>query len=33
MLEQKLSACRKAYEEEFEVLARQYEEFKEEIDV
>ena len=32
LIEQKLVACRKAYEEEFEVLASQYEEFKSEID-
>ena len=32
MIEAKLQACRKAYEEEFEVIASQYEEFKIEID-
>ena len=32
MMEQKLTACRKAYEEEFEVIAKQFEEFKDEID-
>lgn len=31
-MEQKLTACRKAYEEEFEVIAKQFEEFKDEID-
>ena len=32
MLTQKLSACKKAYEEEFEVLAKQFEELKIEVD-
>lgn len=32
MLEAKLTACRTAYEEEFEILARQFEEFKKEVD-
>ena len=32
MMEQKLNACRKAYEEEFEIIARQFEDFKIEID-
>ena len=32
MLTLKLNACRKAYEEEFEILARQYEEMKVEVD-
>jgi hypothetical protein len=32
MLTQKLNACKKAYEEEFEVLAKQFEELKIEVD-
>ena len=32
MMEQKLTACCKAYEEEFEIIAKQFEEFKDEID-
>ena len=33
MLQDKLEACRIAYEEEFEVLAKQFEEFKIEVDI
>ena len=32
MMEQKLTACRKAYEEEFEIIAKQFEEFKDYVD-
>ena len=32
MIEKKLMACRRAYEEEFETLARQFEELKKEVD-
>lgn len=32
IIETKLAACRKAYEEEFETLALQFEDFKFEID-
>ena len=33
MIDKKLNACRKAYEEEFEYLAKQFEEINEEIEV
>ena len=33
MLQDKLQACRIAYEEEFEILAKQFEEFKIEVDI
>ena len=32
MIEKKLNACKRAYEEEFETLARQFEELKKEVD-
>ena len=32
MMEQKLTACRKAYEEEFEIIAKQFEQFKDYVD-
>jgi len=32
MIERKLAACKKAYEEEFEFLAIQFEELKNEVD-
>ena len=32
MISKKLNACKKAYEEEFEVIARQFEELKKEVD-
>ena len=32
MISKKLNACKLAYEEEFEVIARQFEELKKEVD-